>query len=152
MIPTRNVPMLTSVHPMRMAPRPNHRFFSYSGGTTKQTSRSGRGCKESPASTKKGFFSRIIGRVICPICLSQWIATTIVVSKPSSGLSVIYRREGRVMVAVDPMRNDPTPQRGPHHSEASGSALLSTVTAGAEAALGRIRRRCCRARRSAFQR
>jgi len=29
MIPTRNVPMLTSVHPMRMAPRPNHRFFSY---------------------------------------------------------------------------------------------------------------------------
>jgi hypothetical protein len=31
----------------------------------------------------------------------------ITVSKPSSGLSVTYRRTGRVLVALDPMRNDP---------------------------------------------
>ena len=31
----------------------------------------------------------------------------IVVSKPSSGLSVTYRRSGRVLVALDSMRNDP---------------------------------------------
>ena len=31
----------------------------------------------------------------------------IVVSKPSSGFSVTYRRTGRVLVALDPMRNDP---------------------------------------------
>ena len=31
----------------------------------------------------------------------------IVVSKPSSGLSVTYRRTGRVLVALDSMRNDP---------------------------------------------
>jgi hypothetical protein len=34
----------------------------------------------------------------------------IVVSKPSSGLSVTYHREGRVLVADDPMRTDPTPE------------------------------------------
>ena len=34
----------------------------------------------------------------------------IVVSKPSSGFSVTYRREGRVLVADDPMRNDPSPE------------------------------------------
>ena len=31
----------------------------------------------------------------------------IMVSKPSSGLSVTYRRTGRVLVALDSMRNDP---------------------------------------------
>ncbi len=31
----------------------------------------------------------------------------IVVTNPSSGLSVTYRREGRVLVALEPMRNDP---------------------------------------------
>ena len=31
----------------------------------------------------------------------------IVVSKPNSGLSVTYRRTGRVLVALDSMRNDP---------------------------------------------
>jgi hypothetical protein len=31
----------------------------------------------------------------------------IVVSKPSSGLSVTYRRTGRVLVALDSMRRDP---------------------------------------------
>jgi hypothetical protein len=31
----------------------------------------------------------------------------IVVSKPSSGLSVTYRRTGRVLVALDSMRNGP---------------------------------------------
>jgi hypothetical protein len=31
----------------------------------------------------------------------------IVVSIPSSGLSVTYRRTGRVLVALDSMRNDP---------------------------------------------
>jgi hypothetical protein len=31
----------------------------------------------------------------------------IVVSKPSSGWSVTYRRSGRVLVALDSMRNDP---------------------------------------------
>ena len=31
----------------------------------------------------------------------------IVVSKPSSGLSVTYRRAGRVLVVLDSMRNDP---------------------------------------------
>ena len=31
----------------------------------------------------------------------------IVVSKPSSGLSVTYRRAGHVVVVLDPMRNDP---------------------------------------------
>src|SRR4029453_14420092 len=31
----------------------------------------------------------------------------IVVSKPSSGLSVNYRRTGRVLVALDSMRRDP---------------------------------------------
>jgi hypothetical protein len=31
----------------------------------------------------------------------------IVVSTPSSGLSVTYRRAGRVLVALDSMRNDP---------------------------------------------
>jgi hypothetical protein len=31
----------------------------------------------------------------------------IVVSKPSSRLSVTYRRTGRVLVALDSMRNDP---------------------------------------------
>jgi hypothetical protein len=31
----------------------------------------------------------------------------IVVSKPSSGLSVTYRKSGRVLVALDSMRNDP---------------------------------------------
>ena len=31
----------------------------------------------------------------------------IVVSKPSAGLSVTYRRAGRVLVALDSMRNDP---------------------------------------------
>ena len=31
----------------------------------------------------------------------------IVVSKPSSGLSVTYRRAGRVLVELDSMRNDP---------------------------------------------
>jgi hypothetical protein len=31
----------------------------------------------------------------------------IVVSKPSSGFSVTYRRTGRVLVALDPMRIDP---------------------------------------------
>jgi hypothetical protein len=30
----------------------------------------------------------------------------IVVTKPSSRLSVTYRREGRVLVALDPMRNE----------------------------------------------
>jgi hypothetical protein len=30
-----------------------------------------------------------------------------VVSKPSSGLSVTYRRTGRVLVALDSMRKDP---------------------------------------------
>jgi hypothetical protein len=34
----------------------------------------------------------------------------IVVSKPSSGFSVTYRRAGCVLVALDPMRNDPNPQ------------------------------------------
>ena len=34
----------------------------------------------------------------------------IVVSKPKSGFSVTYRREGRVLVADDPMRNDPSPE------------------------------------------
>jgi hypothetical protein len=34
----------------------------------------------------------------------------IVVLKPSSGLSVTYHREGRVLVADDPMRTDPTPE------------------------------------------
>jgi hypothetical protein len=34
----------------------------------------------------------------------------IVVSKPSSGFSVTYRRTGRVLVALDPMRNDPAPE------------------------------------------
>jgi hypothetical protein len=34
----------------------------------------------------------------------------IVVSKPSSGFSVTYRRTGRVLVALEPMRNDPNPQ------------------------------------------
>jgi hypothetical protein len=29
------------------------------------------------------------------------------ISKPSSGLSVTYRRTGRVLVALDSMRNDP---------------------------------------------
>ena len=31
----------------------------------------------------------------------------IVISKPSSGLSVTYRRSGRVLVALDSMRRDP---------------------------------------------
>ena len=31
----------------------------------------------------------------------------IVVSKPSSGLSVTYRRSGRVLVALESMRRDP---------------------------------------------
>jgi hypothetical protein len=31
----------------------------------------------------------------------------IVISKPSSGLSVTYRRSGRVLVALDSMRKDP---------------------------------------------
>jgi hypothetical protein len=31
----------------------------------------------------------------------------IMVSKPSSGLSVTYRRTGRVLVALDSMRKDP---------------------------------------------
>jgi len=31
----------------------------------------------------------------------------IVISKPSSGLSVTYRRTGRVLVALDSMRKDP---------------------------------------------
>ena len=31
----------------------------------------------------------------------------IVISKPSSGLSVTYRRTGRVLVALESMRNDP---------------------------------------------
>ena len=31
----------------------------------------------------------------------------IVISKTSSGLSVTYRRTGRVLVALDSMRNDP---------------------------------------------
>ena len=31
----------------------------------------------------------------------------IMVSKPSSGLSVTYRRTGRVLVALDSMRRDP---------------------------------------------
>jgi hypothetical protein len=31
----------------------------------------------------------------------------IVVSKPSAGLSMTYRRTGRVLVALDPLRNDP---------------------------------------------
>ena len=31
----------------------------------------------------------------------------IVISKPNSGLSVTYRRTGRVLVATDSMRNDP---------------------------------------------
>jgi hypothetical protein len=31
----------------------------------------------------------------------------IVVSKPNSGLSVTYRRTGRVLVALDSMRRDP---------------------------------------------
>ena len=31
----------------------------------------------------------------------------IVISKPTSGLSVTYRRTGRVLVALDSMRNDP---------------------------------------------
>ena len=31
----------------------------------------------------------------------------IVVSKPSSGLSVTYRRTGRVLIALDSMRRDP---------------------------------------------
>jgi hypothetical protein len=34
----------------------------------------------------------------------------IVVSKPSSGFSVTYRRTGRVLVALDPMRDDPAPE------------------------------------------
>jgi len=32
----------------------------------------------------------------------------IIVTKPSDGLSVTYRKEGRVLVAVETMRNDPT--------------------------------------------
>jgi hypothetical protein len=32
----------------------------------------------------------------------------IVVSKPSAGFSVTYRREGRVLVTDNPMRNDPS--------------------------------------------
>jgi hypothetical protein len=32
----------------------------------------------------------------------------IVVRNPSVGLSVTYRKEGRVLVAVEPLRNDPT--------------------------------------------
>jgi len=35
----------------------------------------------------------------------------IVVSKPSAGLSVTYRREGRVLVADDPMRTDPSAEQ-----------------------------------------
>ena len=31
----------------------------------------------------------------------------IVISKPSSGFSVTYRRTGRVLVALDSMRSDP---------------------------------------------
>jgi hypothetical protein len=31
----------------------------------------------------------------------------IVVSRPSAGLSVTYRKTGRVLVALDSMRNDP---------------------------------------------
>ena len=31
----------------------------------------------------------------------------IVVTNPSSGISVTYRREGRVLVGLEPMRNDP---------------------------------------------
>ena len=34
----------------------------------------------------------------------------IVVSKPSSEFSVTYRREGRVLVADNPMRTDPSPE------------------------------------------
>jgi hypothetical protein len=32
----------------------------------------------------------------------------IVVSKPNAGFSVTYRREGRVLVTDNPMRNDPS--------------------------------------------
>jgi len=35
----------------------------------------------------------------------------IVVSKPGAGFSVTYRRTGRVLVALDPMRNDPNPEQ-----------------------------------------
>jgi len=34
----------------------------------------------------------------------------ITISKPSAGLSVTYRRLGRVLEAVEPMRNDPSAQ------------------------------------------
>jgi hypothetical protein len=34
----------------------------------------------------------------------------IVVSKPSDGLSVTYRREGSVLVAADLKRSDPSPE------------------------------------------
>ena len=32
----------------------------------------------------------------------------ITVSKPSVGLSITYRRQGRVLEATEPMRNDPS--------------------------------------------
>ena len=32
----------------------------------------------------------------------------IIVTNPSFGLSVTYRKEGRVLVPVEPLRNDPT--------------------------------------------
>jgi hypothetical protein len=35
----------------------------------------------------------------------------IVVSKPSSELSVTYRREGRVLIADDALRTDPRPEK-----------------------------------------
>jgi hypothetical protein len=35
----------------------------------------------------------------------------IVISKPNSGFSVTYRREGRVLVADDQMRDDPSPEK-----------------------------------------
>ena len=35
----------------------------------------------------------------------------IVISKPSSGFSVTYRREGRVVVADDQMRDDPSAEK-----------------------------------------
>ena len=32
----------------------------------------------------------------------------IIVSKPSVGLSITYRRQGRILEAIEPMRNDPS--------------------------------------------
>jgi len=44
--------------------------------------------------------------VLCPIFQSQLMTSTIVVSKPSVGLSVTYRKQGRVLVAPELWRND----------------------------------------------